>query len=91
MTETYTAPLSLNAESASIAALPQQVQWLIQDIAARYEAVIADKDYEIEDLKETERDAQMEADAAFNELESVRNDLSAAENALEAALNGEQQ
>ena len=62
MTTTYTAP--------------QQVQWLIQDIAASYEALIADKDAEIEGLEDAEREAQ-------SELESVRNDLNAAENALE--------
>ena len=83
MTTTYTAPLSFAAEAARIAVLPQQVQWLIQDIAASYEALIADKDAEIEGLEDAEREAQSEADSAFNELESVRNDLNAAENALE--------
>ena len=83
MTPTYTAPLSEASEAARIAVLPQQVQWLIQDIAARYEAIIDDKDSEIEGLEEAEMEAQSEADSAFNELESVRNDLNAAENALE--------
>ena len=85
MTPTYTAPLSEASEAARIAVLPQQVQWLIQDIAARYEAIIDDKDSEIEGLEEAEMEAQSEADSAFNELESVRNDLNAAENALDNA------
>ena len=81
--ETYTAPLSAATEASAIAALPQQVQWLIQDIAARYEAVIAEKDDEIEGWEAECREKESEADSAFNELEDVRNDLNAAENALE--------
>ena len=83
MTTTYTAPLSEALEAARIAVLPQQVQWLIQDIAASYEALIADKDAEIEGLEDAEREAQSEAVSAFDELENVRYDLNAAENALE--------
>ena len=83
MTTTYTAPLSEASEAASISALPQQVQWLIQDIAARYEAIIADKDSEIEGLEEAESEARGEANSAFDELESVRNDLNAAENEID--------
>jgi len=81
----YTAPHSEHEEQERISTLPQSVQWLIQDIAARYEEKIAELEGELEGEEERANDAENEANRAWNEASERQERIDALEEVVYAA------